>query len=113
MRIALWDIAAAQQDRLRALLAPDDEIAAADAAPGGRLDVDVLIASRFSAAEAARATFRLLQVPGAGLDRIDLAAVPDSAVVCNAFEHESPIAEYVMAAILEHAIGLQALMRTL
>ena len=46
--------------------------------------------------EAGRTRVRLLQVPGAGLDKIALDAVPSDAWICNAFEHEAPIAEYVM-----------------
>jgi hypothetical protein len=63
MRIAVADIARAQADALRRLLPAEDIIDIADAASA--IDrVDVLIASRFSAAE--RLRFRLLQVPGAG-----------------------------------------------
>lgn len=113
MRIALWDIAAAQKDGLRALLAPADELLVGEAALAPGADVDVLIASRFSAEQAAKVGFRLLQVPGAGLDRIDLAAVPRSAWVCNAYEHEAPIAEYVLAAVLDHAIGFGAMTRSM
>lgn len=50
---------------------------------------------------------RLLQLPGAGTDGIDFATVPPTATVCNAFEHEIGIAEYVLAAILEWQIGVQ------
>ncbi|MEP6571764.1 MAG: 2-hydroxyacid dehydrogenase [Gemmatimonadota bacterium] len=47
---------------------------------------------------------RLYQVPGAGYDAVDLALLPDSAVVCNAFGHEQAIAEYVMGALLMRQI---------
>jgi phosphoglycerate dehydrogenase-like enzyme len=50
---------------------------------------------------------RLIQVPGAGCDRIDWSAVPPSATVCNAFEHETACAEYVLLAMLEWAIQLR------
>ena len=49
---------------------------------------------------------RLIQLPGAGTDDIDLATVPPTAAVCNAFEHEIGIAEYVMAAMLDWQIGI-------
>jgi phosphoglycerate dehydrogenase-like enzyme len=111
MRIALWDIAAAQKEGLRGLLAPSDELLVGEAALAANLDVDVLIASRFSAEQAANIHFKLLQVPGAGLDRIDLAAVPKSAWVCNAYEHEAPISEYVMAAVLDHMVEFAAMVR--
>ncbi|UFH48372.1 2-hydroxyacid dehydrogenase [Pseudomonas sp. KNUC1026] len=66
---------------------------------------DVLVAMRFKrAAPAPR--FRLLHVPGAGLDGIDFAVLPEGCQVCNVFEHEIPMAEYAMACLLEHQIGL-------
>jgi phosphoglycerate dehydrogenase-like enzyme len=49
---------------------------------------------------------KLIQLPGAGLDGIDFTAVPSQTSVCNVFEHEIPIAEYVMAAILQSVIKL-------
>jgi len=108
MRIAVADIARAQAVALRRLLPAEDIIDIADAASA--IDrVDVLIASRFSAAE--RLRFRLLQVPGAGLDKIDLAAVPPEATVCNAYEHEGPISEYVLSAMLDATVGLSVLAR--
>src|ERR1700674_2358202 len=105
MRIALVDIAPAQAEHLRRLLPGEDfvELTDTDALVD---DLDVLIASRFGPAEGERLRFRLLQVPGAGLDRIDLAAVPPEATVCNAYEHEGPIAEYVFNAMLDATVGL-------
>jgi phosphoglycerate dehydrogenase-like enzyme len=50
-------------------------------------------------AEAAR-RLRLVQVPGAGLDRIDRAALPAGTWLANAYGHEVGIAEYVMGAML-------------
>jgi phosphoglycerate dehydrogenase-like enzyme len=111
MRIALADLARNQRDRLQPLLAAGDELVDFDAVPGGSNDVDVLIASRLSAEDAARTRVRLLQVPGAGIDKIALEAVPADAWICNAFEHEAPIAEYVLAAILEATVNLPALGR--
>jgi phosphoglycerate dehydrogenase-like enzyme len=108
--IVLADIAAAQAAALRALL-PEDEIVAQGSGPGQRDRCDVLLASRFSGADAARLRFRLLQVPGAGLDKVDLHAVPAAAFVCNAYEHEQPIAEYVLAAMLDATVGLGGLAR--
>lgn len=108
MRIALWDIAALQKGRMQALL-PDDEFVDVPAEPPRPLDVDVVIASRFAAKDTNRARFRLLQLPGAGTDKIDFSALPGEPWVCNAFEHETPIAEYVFAAILDHALGFGAL----
>lgn len=66
---------------------------------------DVLISLRFARREASPPNFRLLHVPGAGLDGVDFDSLPSGALVCNVFEHETPMAEYVMAAMLNHEIG--------
>ena len=50
---------------------------------------------------------RLIQLPGAGLNQIDFDAVPAQCSVCNVFEHEIGIAEYLVLAILEWEIGLR------
>jgi phosphoglycerate dehydrogenase-like enzyme len=113
MRIALLAIAAPLRDRLAPHLAPGDAFVEVPAAPDRPVEADVLIASRFAAAEAARVRFRLLQVPGAGTDKVDFGAVDPAAWVCNAYEHEGPIAEYVFAAILDHATGFGAMTRAI
>jgi phosphoglycerate dehydrogenase-like enzyme len=43
---------------------------------------------------------KLVQVPGAGLERIDRSALPRGAMLANAYGHETGIAEYVIGAIL-------------
>jgi phosphoglycerate dehydrogenase-like enzyme len=43
---------------------------------------------------------KLVQVPGAGLDRIDRSALPRGAMLANAYGHETGIAEYVIGVIL-------------
>ncbi len=47
-------------------------------------------------------------MPGAGYDAIDFNALPTSAIVCNCFGHEQPIAEYVMSALLMHQVPITA-----
>lgn len=111
MRIALFDIAAPLADRIRPYLTADDVIVDVPDSPDTPVAVDVLIASRFAAKEAARVTCRLLQAPGAGTDKIDFALVAPEASICNAYEHEGPIAEYVFAAVLDHALGFGAMTR--
>ncbi|HEX6358814.1 2-hydroxyacid dehydrogenase [Actinophytocola sp.] len=60
-------------------------------------NTDVLIASRVTESMAAAATrLRLLHVPGAGLDRIAIDALPPHATVCNTFHHGRSIAEHVV-----------------
>ena len=43
---------------------------------------------------------KLVQVPGAGLDRIDRTAMPSGARLANVYGHENGIAEYVMGAMI-------------
>jgi phosphoglycerate dehydrogenase-like enzyme len=43
---------------------------------------------------------KLIHLPGAGLDAINFKSVPDKVTVCNVFEHEVPISEYVICSIL-------------
>ncbi|MEJ1975145.1 MAG: NAD(P)-dependent oxidoreductase [Acetobacteraceae bacterium] len=52
------------------------------------------------------------QVPGAGVDGVDFASLPPSAWVCNVFEHEIPIAEFVVLAMLHWATGFDAMRAT-
>ena len=64
-------------------------------------DVDVLVSLVFTRAMGAAARrLKLVQVPGAGLDRIDRAAVPSGTLLANAYGHETGIAEYVVGAML-------------
>jgi phosphoglycerate dehydrogenase-like enzyme len=64
-------------------------------------DVDVLVTMGFTREMgAAGGKLRLVQVPGAGLDRIDRAAIPAGARLANAYGHEVGIAEYVIGAML-------------
>lgn len=70
---------------------------------------DVVISLRFQRPPGAAPAFRLLHVPGAGLDGIALEALHPATAVCNVFEHEIPIAEFVLANMLDRAIGLQAM----
>ncbi len=69
-------------------------------------DVDVLVTLGFTRemGEAAK-RLKLVQVPGAGLDRIDRSALPPGAGLANAYGHEIGIAEYVMGAMLALSRG--------
>jgi phosphoglycerate dehydrogenase-like enzyme len=49
---------------------------------------------------AAAPKLRLVQVPGAGLDAVDLNALPPRVALCNAFHHERAIAEYAIMTML-------------
>jgi phosphoglycerate dehydrogenase-like enzyme len=64
-------------------------------------DMDVLVSMAFTRdmSTAAR-RLKLVQVPGAGLDRIDRTALPAGAWLANAYGHDVGIAEYIMGAML-------------
>jgi phosphoglycerate dehydrogenase-like enzyme len=63
--------------------------------------VDVLVTMGFTRAMGAAARrLKLVQVPGAGLERIDRAAIPTGAALANAYGHEVGIAEYALGAML-------------
>ncbi len=64
-------------------------------------DADVLVSMAFTKemAEAGR-RLRLIQVPGAGLDRIDRSALRPRMRLANAYGHEAGIAEYVIGAMI-------------
>lgn len=80
-------------------------------------DADVLVAGGFTVAQAQAApALRLLQVPGAGLNGVDPAALAahartrdgDRLVVANTFHHEAAMAEYAVWA----AVGLRRRLAT-
>ena len=57
---------------------------------------DVMISAAFDDRLPSMPRLRLLQLPVSGLDAIDLAAVPEGCPVCNVFEHDIGISEYVL-----------------
>jgi phosphoglycerate dehydrogenase-like enzyme len=95
--------------RVRGVAADADRAVLADALVGA----DALLTHSFDAGLPPAPRLRLLQVPGAGYDPIDLAAVPRGCTVCNVHEHETGIAEYVLLGMLEWTIGMTAMDRAL
>jgi phosphoglycerate dehydrogenase-like enzyme len=90
-------------DRVRARLRIPCEVTLTDDREiGPRLgDIDVLVSMAFTRAMAAAAPrLRLVQVPGAGLDRIDRGALAPGTALANAYGHDVGIAEYVIGAML-------------
>jgi phosphoglycerate dehydrogenase-like enzyme len=64
-------------------------------------DADVLVSMGFTKAMAEAApNLRLVQVPGAGLDRVERAALSSGVHLANAYGHEAGIAEYVIGSML-------------
>jgi len=64
-------------------------------------DIDVLVTMVLTDRMGRACThLKLVQVPGAGLDRIDRSAIPQGARLANVYGHENGIAEYVMGAMI-------------
>ena len=87
---------------------PCQVIAVDEAAIMSKLaDLDVLVTLVFNREMAAAGRrLKLVQVPAAGLDRIDPSALPPGVWLANAYGHEVGIAEYVIGAILTWNRGL-------
>src|SRR5262245_21080195 len=65
------------------------------------LGADVLVTMAFTREMSGSARrLKLVQVPGAGLDRIDRTAIAEGVWVANAYGHETGIAEYAIGAML-------------
>ena len=91
-----------EQKARRHLTVPCEIVVSDEAGIVPRLgEVDVLVAMAFTVEMARSASrLKLVQVPGAGLDRIDRSALPESVLLANAYGHEAGIAEYVIGAML-------------
>jgi phosphoglycerate dehydrogenase-like enzyme len=72
-------------------------------------DADAIVSMDWSAAMPPAPKLRLIHLPGAGTDAIDFATVPAGSAVCNVYEHEIGIAEYVLATVLEWLIGVKTM----
>lgn len=91
------------EERVRAYLGMPCEVLRADEAEivAQLPEVDVLVTMAFTPEMgAASRRLKLVQVPGAGLDRIDRSALPAGTWLANAYGHEVGIAEYVIGAML-------------
>ncbi len=100
--------AASYAGRVRRHLKTECEFLLVDesAALGVLPDADVVVTFVFTQEMGAAAwRLRLLQVPGAGLDRVDWSAMPSGSRVANAYGHENGIAEYVVGALLALSRG--------
>jgi phosphoglycerate dehydrogenase-like enzyme len=75
---------------------------------------DVLVSMAFTKEMAAAGNrLRLVQVPGAGLDRIDRAQLRPGLALANAYGHETGIAEYVIGSMIALTRSFQRLDRKL
>jgi phosphoglycerate dehydrogenase-like enzyme len=70
-------------------------------------NADAIVTVHYGKAWPTASQLELLQVPGAGYDGIDLAAIPAGVALCNVFEHEPGVSEYALLAMLEwcHRLG--------
>ena len=69
-------------------------------------DADVFITTRWPNKNINAPKLKLIQIPAAGFDNIHFESVPKGCKVSNTFEHEVPIAEYCLLAMLEAEINL-------
>jgi phosphoglycerate dehydrogenase-like enzyme len=68
--------------------------------PEAAADADILVSNQWRADFPPAPRLRLVQSVATGIDLIDLAALPKGATVCNAFGHETAIAEFIVMAML-------------
>ena len=73
------------------------------AVAAGLADADAAITIAWAKGMTGSPRLRLIQVPGAGTDLVDVTALPRGATLCNCFEHEPPVAEYALLGMLEFA----------
>ncbi|MBV8088748.1 MAG: hypothetical protein JO139_04110, partial [Alphaproteobacteria bacterium] len=94
--------ASLEQPVRRYLTTPCDIVVTDETGVLSLLDGLDILATMTLTAETGRAAKRLklIQVPGAGRDRIDRAALPREAMLANAYGHETGIVEYVIGAVL-------------
>jgi len=68
--------------------------------PETAVDVDILVTNHWRADYPPAPGVKLLQSVSTGIELIDLAALPRRVTVCNAFGHETAIAEYILMVML-------------
>ena len=83
-----------------------DHRAADERAMSAFARAEILVSVDFAVDLPPMPKLRMVHIPAAGLDALDLAAVPQGCRVCNVFEHDIGVSEYVMAAMLYFTIGL-------
>jgi phosphoglycerate dehydrogenase-like enzyme len=68
--------------------------------PEAAADADILVSNHWRAEYPAAPNVRLIQSVATGIELIDLSALPRGVTVCNAFGHETAIAEYILMVML-------------
>jgi phosphoglycerate dehydrogenase-like enzyme len=72
-------------------------------------EADAVVTFEYGSSRPPAPRLRLLQISGAGYDRVDFNAVPRGCTVCNVHEHEIGIAEYTLLGMLEWTIGIRGM----
>ena len=68
--------------------------------PEAAADADILVTNHWRAEYPPAPRIKLVQSVATGIELIDLAALPRRVTVCNAFGHETAIAEYILMVML-------------
>ena len=68
--------------------------------PSAAAEADILVSNHWRADYPPAPKVRLVQSVATGVDLFDLPALPGGVTVCNAFGHETAIAEYVVMTML-------------
>jgi len=68
--------------------------------PAAAVDADILVTNHWRPEYPPAPNVRLVQSVATGIELIDLAALPRGVAICNAFGHETAIAEYVLMTML-------------
>ena len=71
------------------------------------VDADMIVSPSFIKSFPPAPKLKLLHAPNAGLDSIEFDALPGGVRVCNVFEHDVGIGDYVMAAMLRFIVDLE------
>jgi phosphoglycerate dehydrogenase-like enzyme len=71
-----------------------------DRLPAAAADAEILVSNHWRADYPPAPKVRLVQSVATGVDLFDLAALPAGLTLCNAFGHETAIAEYVLMTML-------------
>ena len=84
---------------------PVDAVHLGGATPAAERDAavnaaDAAVVTAFSVPATGSTTLRLVQVQGAGWEKVDLACLPARTTVCNAFGHVRAAAEYALMTML-------------
>ena len=81
-------------------LKADDDLA------GQLASADAMIAMRVPPNLPPAPNLKLLQLPGAGFEFISIDSIPENCAVCNVFEHEIAMGEYVLGVMLSQTLDL-------